>query len=150
MELGGRVAAEVRARLDPRVDEMTDLLGQLVRIESGTDDPAGLERMAAVLEELFGELAPVTRHPVGPGGASHLTLSVEGATVALDHIAVLGHYDTVWPRGTLERLPFAVDDRGVVTGPGCFDMKGGLVLLYYALRELRALWMWRVSESSLR
>jgi glutamate carboxypeptidase len=44
----------------------------------------------------------------------------------------------VWPRGTLDRLPFRISSDGVITGPGCFDMKGGLVLLYYALQELRA------------
>ena len=133
------VAGDIRARLQARVDDMAALLGRMVCIESGSDDPEGLDRLAALLHELFSELGPVTRHPVGPGGASHLTLTVEGADAALPHVAVLGHYDTVWPRGTLDRIPFAVDDLGVITGPGCFDMKGGLVLLYYALRELREL-----------
>jgi glutamate carboxypeptidase len=133
------VAGEIRARLLARVDDMAALLGRMVRIESGSDDPEGLDRLATLLRELFSEFGPVTCHRVGPGGTSHLTLSVEGANAALPHVAVLGHYDTVWPRGTLDRIPFTVDDLGVITGPGCFDMKGGLVLLYYALRELRAL-----------
>jgi glutamate carboxypeptidase len=132
------VAGEVRARLQVQVDDMAALLGRMVRIESGSDDPEGLDRMAALLEGLFGELGPVSRHPAGPGGA-HLTLSLDGADAALPHVVVLGHYDTVWPRGTLDRIPFAVDHRGVITGPGCFDMKGGLVLLYCALRQLREL-----------
>jgi glutamate carboxypeptidase len=44
----------------------------------------------------------------------------------------------VWSTGTLERIPFSVDAAGVARGPGCFDMKGGMVVLYYALQALRA------------
>jgi glutamate carboxypeptidase len=134
------VPREVRARLEPRVGELADLLGELVRIESPSDDPVALDRMAVRLEELFGEYGRLVRHPTGPGGARHLVLSVDDAAEpALPPAVVLGHYDTVWPIGTLDRMPFAVSDRGVITGPGCFDMKGGLVLLFAALRELRAL-----------
>jgi glutamate carboxypeptidase len=49
---------------------------------------------------------------------------------------LLGHLDTVWPHGTLERLPFAVTG-GRVTGPGCFDMKAGLVQMLHALAALQ-------------
>lgn len=135
---GGTVSARVRARLEPVVDEMAALLGDLVRIESPSDDPDGLDRMATMLGELFGEFGPVERHPDGPGGASHLVLSLPGAGFEPDHAVVLGHYDTVWPKDTLDRLPCRIED-GVLTGPGCFDMKGGLVQLWYALRELRHL-----------
>jgi glutamate carboxypeptidase len=50
----------------------------------------------------------------------------------------LCHYDTVWPKGTLSAIPFAVNDQGVARGPGCFDMKGGIVVLYFALDALNA------------
>ena len=40
---------------------------------------------------------------------------------------LLGHVDTVWPRGTLERMPWRLED-GRAYGPGVFDMKGGLVV----------------------
>jgi glutamate carboxypeptidase len=50
----------------------------------------------------------------------------------------LCHYDTVWPLGTLERIPFSIDSEGIVRGPGCFDMKGGIVVLYFALEALRS------------
>jgi glutamate carboxypeptidase len=43
----------------------------------------------------------------------------------------------VWPLGTLERIPFNVDAQGTARGPGCFDMKGGIVVLYFALQALR-------------
>jgi len=147
----GSVARQVRDRLERRRDEMVELLGELVSIESGSDDPEGLAAMAVRLEELFGEFAPPTRHPPGhllfvlPGaadtghaGSAQEATARTGRGKGGGHTLVIGHYDTVWPRGTLRRMPFRVDD-GVLTGPGCFDMKGGLVLLYFALRELRAL-----------
>jgi glutamate carboxypeptidase len=137
--IGARVAAEIRTRLEPRRAEMADLLVELTAIESPTDDPTGLDRMAGRPAELFARFGPLARHPIGPGGASHLVLSVDGAAPAasdrLPCAAVLGHYDTVWPTGSIERSPACVDSAGIATGPGCFDMKGGLVQLYYALAE---------------
>ena len=52
-------------------------------------------------------------------------------------ILLLGHADTVWPVGTLDRLPFTVDD-GRARGPGVFDMKSGLVAAIGALERLSA------------
>jgi glutamate carboxypeptidase len=50
---------------------------------------------------------------------------------------VIGHFDTVWPLGTLQRMPFEFDGR-YVRGPGVFDMKGGLAQLVFALRTIDA------------
>jgi glutamate carboxypeptidase len=50
-------------------------------------------------------------------------------------VLILAHHDTVWPLGSLETHPFSVKD-GVLRGPGCFDMKAGLVLGLHALAEL--------------
>jgi glutamate carboxypeptidase len=140
MPTGGDVAVAVRGRLAGRTGEMADLLGEFVRIESGSDDPVGLAAMCRLLVERFGEFGDIARHPADPAGSpgvDHLVLTVPGVEPSAP-VVVLGHYDTVWPRGTLERLPFAVSGDGVVTGPGCFDMKGGLVLLHFALAELAA------------
>jgi glutamate carboxypeptidase len=49
---------------------------------------------------------------------------------------LLGHFDTVWARGTLEKMPFKITD-GVAKGPGVFDMKCGLVQGFWAVRALR-------------
>ena len=50
-------------------------------------------------------------------------------------VLLLAHHDTVWPLGSLETHPFSVAD-GVLRGPGCFDMKAGLVLALHALAVL--------------
>ena len=51
---------------------------------------------------------------------------------------VLGHYDTVYPTGTLAKMPFRVDG-GKAYGPGTFDMKGGIVQALFALDAIREL-----------
>jgi glutamate carboxypeptidase len=68
----------------------------------------------------------------------HLRLSVDGVKPNEPHAVALCHYDTVWPLGTLDRIPFNVDADGVARGPGCFDMKGGIVVLNFALQSLRS------------
>jgi glutamate carboxypeptidase len=46
-------------------------------------------------------------------------------------VLLLGHHDTVWPHGSLESHGFSVRD-GVLRGPGCFDMKAGVVMALHA------------------
>lgn len=53
-------------------------------------------------------------------------------------ILVLGHADTVWPYGTLAKMPFREDgDR--LCGPGVLDMKAGLAFFVFAIRALNDL-----------
>jgi glutamate carboxypeptidase len=132
----GELARHVRDALEPRRQEMVDLLGQLVEIESPSDDAEGLARLSAELKSLFGEAGPVEAiHADRP----HLQLTVDGENSQDRHAVALCHFDTVWPTGTLTRIPFSVDADGVARGPGCFDMKAGIVVLYFALRALREL-----------
>ena len=133
------MARAVRARLEPRRDEIVGLLADLVRIESPSDEPAALTRMADRLDELFRDAGAVMRHPLGPDGAPHFDLRISGPKDAGRYTLVLCHYDTVWGIGTLERMPFTVDAAGVARGPGVLDMKGGIALLRYALSELAAI-----------
>lgn len=49
---------------------------------------------------------------------------------------LLGHADTVWPKRTLDKMPFNKNDN-VLTGPGIYDMKAGIVMMIMALRIIR-------------
>lgn len=123
----------------PELDALLDDLRALVEVESPSSDPeavreaaelhlAQLERLAGGHGEVADDGTLTWEAPPSPGdGAS----DEEHAPVL-----VLGHLDTVWPHGTLQRLPFAVRD-GRVTGPGTFDMKAGLVVVAHALHRLR-------------
>ena len=103
--------------------ELTELLRELVELESPTGDTAAMQaRMAAELEGLGGAVAL-------DGG--HVRADFAGAGPPL---LLLGHLDTVWPRGTLKTMPWRVED-GCAFGPGAYDMKGGLVVLLEAARR---------------
>lgn len=100
-------------------------------IESCSDDPAGLAEFAGVLAARLRDNGAA----VEPVGATHLLARWPGAGKP---ILLLGHFDTVYPRGTLARQP--VVQRGdKLFGPGVVDMKGGLLIGCVAIAALRAL-----------
>jgi glutamate carboxypeptidase len=99
------------------------LLRELVEIESPTGDTAQMQDRLE--HELRAAGARVRRR------GAHLRADVPGNEPPL---LLLGHMDTVWPRGSLARIPFRVE-HGRAYGPGTYDMKGGLVVLLEALRR---------------
>jgi glutamate carboxypeptidase len=88
------------------------------------------------LSEALTGIGYVTRRLQGRRSGGHLYARPEwrGTPGQL----LLGHCDTVWPHGTLAEMPVEVKE-GVITGPGVYDMKGGLAQMVFALRALRDL-----------
>ncbi|HYM51747.1 MAG TPA: M20 family metallopeptidase [Candidatus Limnocylindrales bacterium] len=120
------------SELDPR--EMLQALEALVVAESPSLDKARCDRCADSVAALFQRLtgSSARRHRQTDRG-DHLEFRFGDGP---EPILVLCHYDTVWDAGTLARLPFRQDgDR--VTGPGCYDMKAGIVQTAFALRSAR-------------
>lgn len=110
---------------------MLEDLRTLVEIEAPSRDldalKASADAVAAVIENRLGGRAILVESEAGP----HVHWSGGGVPKVL----ILGHHDTVFPLGTLERRPFTVAD-GRVTGPGVFDMLGGLVQAVHGLALL--------------
>lgn len=104
------------------VDAMLEDLRTLVEIESPSRNVEALtdsaEAVAALIERLLGGTAELVESEAGP----HVHWKGGGEPKVL----ILGHHDTVFPIGTLERRPFTVEN-GHATGPGVFDMLGGIV-----------------------
>ena len=108
---------------------MTDpiaLLRELVEIESPTFSP-GVRRVAERLAAELETAGASTRFLDG----DHLIAELDGHG---EPLLVLGHGDTVWPEGTLEQMPFRLEN-GRAYGPGTYDMKGCLVVLVEAIRR---------------
>lgn len=107
---------------DADIDAMIEDLRTLVEVESPSRDldalRASAKTVAAVIERRLGGQAVLVESEAGP----HVHWSGGGDPKVL----ILGHHDTVFPLGTLARRPFTVAD-GRATGPGVFDMLGGLV-----------------------
>lgn len=113
---------------------MAALVRDLTAIESPSAHAAGVQAVARRLERelaalgLTVELLPVL-------GAGPILVARSPASAAAGPVLLLGHMDTVWPLETLARRPLRTDgDR--LFGPGALDMKGGLVVIVFALRLL--------------
>ncbi|BCJ37026.1 glutamate carboxypeptidase [Actinocatenispora thailandica] len=104
---------------------------QLVRCESPSDDLAAVARSADTVAALGTRLLGVEPERLVLAGRTHLRWRFGASR----RVLVLGHHDTVWPHGSLSTHPFEVRD-GVLRGPGCFDMKAGVVMAFHALAAL--------------
>ncbi|WP_328306925.1 M20 family metallopeptidase [Streptomyces sp. NBC_00442] len=121
----------MRTAVPVSVDAMIEDLRTLVEVESPSRDldalAASAGAVATVIENRLGGRAVLVESEAGP----HVHWSGGGDPAVL----ILGHHDTVFPLGTLGRRPFGVAD-GRVTGPGVFDMLGGLVQAVHGVAAL--------------
>jgi glutamate carboxypeptidase len=112
--------------------EMTALLQQLVEAESPSTEKEAVDRAGAILAETSRNLgASVTVYPQENRG-DHIVAKWGAGDGG---ILLMGHFDTVFPLGTLATMPFYERD-GKIYGPGVQDMKGGLVIGLTAIRAL--------------
>jgi glutamate carboxypeptidase len=117
--------------------EMLSVLQQMVEIESPSDDKAAVDRLGVYLAREFeGRGADVKFHRQEKYG-DHLQAEFPGQNAAKP-VLLLGHFDTVWPLGTLAKMPFRLES-GRAWGPGVLDMKAGITMMMFALEALREL-----------
>jgi glutamate carboxypeptidase len=117
---------------------MVELLRRLALAESPSDDPAAV---AGVLDLLATELdrsGMSVRRLRGRESAGMLYARPRVRDRARPRQLLVGHCDTVWPVGTVGRMPVRVEG-DALRGPGVLDMKGGLVQMIFALRAMQAL-----------
>lgn len=125
----GRLGARLRAARR-NAAALTDRLGLLVSCESPAGSVPHLETCAGLLAD-WGEM--VLRRPAQRASGDRLPHLLWPAPDG--GILLLGHFDTVWPAGTIEQWPYAVA-AGRASGPGACDMKGGIVQMLAALEML--------------
>ncbi len=134
--LGATLSVEERAIVDwlaPRREEMTALLEQAVKIDSPSENIAGVRAMGARFAtelEALGLTARWVDLPVESGRAGHLFAERKGARGK--RVLMIGHLDTVLPGGKFVR------NGDTARGSGVNDIKGGDVVLIYALKALQA------------
>ncbi|MGW5861074.1 M20/M25/M40 family metallo-hydrolase [Streptomyces sp. NPDC055239] len=111
---------------------MIDDIGHLVRTESPSADLTAVARSAEEVARIGASHLGAEPDLITVDGRTHLRWRLGGGP---RRVLLLGHHDTVWPIGSLDTHPFTVRD-GVLRGPGCFDMKAGLVMAFHALAAL--------------
>jgi glutamate carboxypeptidase len=128
--------ASLLAALRSRTSVMVDHLAALVGAETPSSDIAACTAGAQVLRQIAADVIGDPGEMVRADGRTHLRWRWP-AGEGRRPVALIGHVDTVWPAGTLRRWPVSVDRAaGTVTGPGCFDMKAGLIQLVHAVSVL--------------
>jgi glutamate carboxypeptidase len=114
---------------------LLDVLERMVRIESPSFEPAAVNHCVDYVASLAdAQGGRVTRHKQREFG-DHL--QVDFGPAKGGRLLLLGHLDTVWDIGTLERMPFKIA-QGRVWGPGVLDMKCGVAMMLFALRAIQA------------
>jgi glutamate carboxypeptidase len=121
-----------------RLSAAMDWIGRLVEIESPTENKASVDRAVEFVADSLASRAKIRTYRQKSFG-NHLRVEFElpGRTKK-GQVLGLGHLDTVWPLGTLERMPFRKAD-GRLWGPGVFDMKSGVAFFVFASEALREL-----------
>ncbi|SEI71632.1 M20/M25/M40 family metallo-hydrolase [Pseudomonas sp. NFR16] len=110
-------------------------LKQLVDIDTGTGQAAGLKTVSAVLVERLKALgASVQTTPATPSAGDNIVGTIKGN--GSKSFLLMIHYDTVFGPGTAARRPFRVDSEHAY-GPGVADAKGGVAMVLHTLKLLQ-------------
>jgi glutamate carboxypeptidase len=130
---------------------LLDTIETLVRLESPTTEKAAVDRCGAELASRLGAIGGRVTRLSRPDRGDHLRVEFPSTSLGAGgpaeanrgeaghsrgkQILLLGHFDTVWPVGQLERMPLT-HVNGRLHGPGVFDMKAGIAIAMLATRAL--------------
>jgi glutamate carboxypeptidase len=122
---------------------MVETIQQLVEIESPSDVKAAVDRLGAVLASRFDDIGgKVSFHPAEKSGNQLQVDFKASGSRGRKPVLLLGHMDTVYPIGTISKMPCRVA-KGRVWGPGVLDMKSGIA---FGLHVMGALVEWGLSR----
>ena len=118
---------------------MLKMLGMFVRSESPSHDKKAVDRFGTLVAAEWRKRGAKLSVLATAKRGNHLRAEIwlGPGREPKRQIMVLGHLDTVYPLGTLAKMPFRISG-GRAWGPGTFDMKGGLVLALFAVDALKA------------
>jgi glutamate carboxypeptidase len=121
-------------------DRIVSTIRELVEIESPSDNKPAVDRIAALIAKKFQALSGRTQFHRSKEFGDSLQIDFTpraGSSPALKPVLLLGHYDTVYPLGTLANMPCKITN-GRLHGPGVLDMKTGIALMLHAIEALQA------------
>ena len=125
---------KAHASIDDNKDSMLELWTSMVNIECGPGCKEGVDEIGTMLADFFAKIGGTNRiHKFADAGNM---LVSEFGDCNKPFIILTGHMDTVFKYGTAAERPFKIED-GKAYGPGVLDMKGGIVILAYALKALK-------------
>jgi glutamate carboxypeptidase len=127
----------ITAWLAAQQQSMLDVLAEMVNTDGGSYDKAGVDAVGAVVQRFMAERGIPVEVVPRPIYGDCLKARVAGAESSGNgnmqrSIVLMGHRDTVFPKGEPARRPFRIEN-GIASGPGVADMKAGLVMNMFVL-----------------
>ncbi len=133
-----RPSSEAQRRLDyfnQRCDQIVSTVRELVEIESPSDNKAAVDALSDVIAAKFAALGASVKIHTAQNFGNHLQADFAGSSGGKP-VLLLGHYDTVYPLGTLAKMPCQIiGDK--LTGPGVLDMKSGIAMMLHTIAALQ-------------
>jgi glutamate carboxypeptidase len=117
--------------------DILDGIRRWVEIETPTDVPAQVNKLASLVADLYRGLPATLERVAGKDGLGDHLVARSAWGQDAPGILVLSHLDTVHPMGFIDRLPFKIEGDSAF-GPGIYDMKGGAYIAHHAFRQLCA------------
>jgi glutamate carboxypeptidase len=133
-----QIEKKVIKLIDENNNQAIDLLEKVVNINSGSLNVLGVKKVGDIFADEFKAIGFKTtwfEMPETMGRAGHLFCELNTGIVKGKKILLIGHLDTVFEENSLFQM-FKRDSM-VVYGPGVTDMKGGNIIILFALKALR-------------
>ncbi|WFU42301.1 M20/M25/M40 family metallo-hydrolase [Bradyrhizobium sp. CB82] len=127
---------KLKAAAEQEKAALIETLHDMVMIESGSSDVAGLKKMADFTEARLKALGATTerRRTTAGAGADMVIATFQGTGTR--KLMLIAHMDTVYQRGILTTEPYHVEGNRIY-GPGIADDKGGVAVVLHALKILK-------------
>lgn len=122
--------------LESRNEAVIETVRELVEVESPSDNKPAGDRMGTILASKFEALGGRATVHRAEDYADNIQIDFPGKS-DVKPVLLLGHFDTVYPLGTLAKMPCHISN-GRLHGPGVLDMKSGIALMFYAIEALKA------------
>lgn len=122
-----------------RREEIIRTIRELAEIESPSDHKLAADELGKRLAQKFRAIGGKPRFHATGKYANHLQVDFPGGKTAkkkTKSVLLLGHFDTVYPLGTLAHMPCRAA-AGRLHGPGVLDMKSGIALMLHAIEALQ-------------
>src|SRR5262245_15289545 len=123
---------ELLTYLTRQLPEALQFLEQMVNLESPSLDKPLVDRFVRFVGSKFEQIGGQVDYVRADHFGDHLR--VRFSVKSNERILLLGHTDTVWHAGEVEKRPFRIDS-GKAMGPGVFDMKAGILLMWIDARS---------------
>lgn len=131
-------AREIRTYIHKHKADFLSLLQSLVETETPSDQPDTFAPIWDLLSKYFENLDYSAEYFEGDKTAGQLLCKPGNFDPSKPSQLILGHCDTVWDIGTLNEMPFSVEDN-TINGPGVYDMKAGLTMMVLAIQTIQNL-----------